>query len=213
VPGGAVKFAKLFIKNELGRSSINLVFRKLVVNKDGKEVAEDLPDEPIGDETVDAPAAGAGGVARPEARPATAPVAVAPIVRAAAREFTTARETYVAEVSRLARDLPKFYDEELRSGDKAVAKAVLEARKKLEAAATRIPGDLEDTLAKMFSATEKRQLDQLLAAARQQIQKLQALIDSDELIRSLDGNEFDENLSIVKPLQLRLKAIEKLLPA
>jgi hypothetical protein len=143
----------------------------------------------------------------------TATVTVPPIIQAAAAEFANARKTFVTEVNKLASALPKFYEQELRSGDKQVARAVLDAKKKLEAAATRIPPDLETTLAAMAKVTQKAQLDAHVAAARRQSKQLQDLCDTDDVLKSLDNNELDGNMAVVKRVQLSIKAIDRVLPA
>lgn len=92
------------------------------------------------------------------------------------------------------------------------AKAVDGARRRLDQLMNKLGPDLDDALDAVLNAKGPVEMRKQVGEARRQLQSFQSLIDQDEVMAELDGNEVMPEMKIVAPLQQRLTDIAAVLP-
>ena len=91
------------------------------------------------------------------------------------------------------------------SGDQA--KAVEGARKRLDSLMADLGPELDDALDALLNADGPEQVQKQATEARKMLQRFQDLIDGDDILAEIDGNEVLPEMKLVAPLKQKLADI------
>jgi len=114
------------------------------------------------------------------------------------------RDKAIKEIKRLAKAIGDEFaaeKEQLPQVRKAVLDLYALADKQLKV-------DLEHQLDAALNAKDAAARAQAVASAKRALQEIQSLLDSNPVMRELDGNEILSDMSVVKPMKETLSAVE-----
>ncbi|MBL9084357.1 MAG: hypothetical protein JNK76_21325, partial [Planctomycetales bacterium] len=115
-------------------------------------------------------------------------------------EWIDGRKKAIHEIRRLQQALQAEFD----GGDQQLE--LNRAVKRLELLIADLDAKLEDCLDAVLNAAESER-STALAQARETLQKSQALVDADEIMVELDGNEVLPDMVVAATLRERLQAV------
>jgi len=118
-------------------------------------------------------------------------------------EWIATRDKAVSEITRLSRAIVDAYRGE--TDQQAQVKAAIT---KLAGLATRLKSGLDNDLDAALSAKDAASRTQLASKAKNSVKAIKKIMDEDELMQSLDGNEILGDMHVVAPMKERLSAIE-----
>ncbi|HWK83398.1 MAG TPA: hypothetical protein VNS61_06630 [Caldimonas sp.] len=121
----------------------------------------------------------------------------------ARHEWIATRDKAVSEITRLSRAIVDAYRGE--TDQQAQVKAAIT---KLAGLATRLKSGLDNDLDAALSAKDAASRTQLASKAKNSVKAIKKIMDEDELMQSLDGNEILGDMHVVAPMKERLSAIE-----
>ncbi len=118
-------------------------------------------------------------------------------------DWIATRDKAISEITRLSRAIVDAYRGE--TDQQAQVKAAIT---KLAGLATRLKSGLDNELDAALSAKDAASREQLANKAKNSLKSIKKLMDEDELMQSLDGNEILGDMHVVAPMKERLSAIE-----
>jgi hypothetical protein len=118
-------------------------------------------------------------------------------------DWIATRDKAISEITRLSRAIVDAYRGE--TDQQAQVKAAIT---KLAGLATRLKSGLDNELDAALSAKDAASREQLANKAKNSLKSIKKLMDEDELMQSLDGNEILGDMRVVAPMKERLSAIE-----
>jgi hypothetical protein len=118
-------------------------------------------------------------------------------------EWIAARDKAISEITRLSKAIVDAYRGE--TDQQAQVKAAIT---KLAGLATRLKSGLDNELDAALNAKDAASREERASKAKDSLRSIKKLMDEDELMQSLDGNEILGDMHVVAPMKERLSAIE-----
>ena len=118
-------------------------------------------------------------------------------------EWIKTRDAAISEITRLSRAIVDVY-----RGETDQQQQVKAAITRLAALTTRLKTGLEDELDAALSENDAARRVQLVKKAKSSLVAIRKLVDEDDLMQSLDGNEILGDMHVVAPMKAGLRAIE-----
>jgi hypothetical protein len=118
-------------------------------------------------------------------------------------DWIKTRDTAISEITRLSKAIVEAYRGE--TDQQAQVKAAIT---KLAGLATRLKSGLDNELDAALSENDAARRVALAKKAKDSLAAIRKLVDEDELMKSLDGNEILSDMNVVGPMKARLSAIE-----